>query len=86
MAPTILETEYACLDRLNAQSVTRNVRLQWGNWLWTLVEVRQQRRALLSLDDRMLADIGLSRADATHEGMRALHDLPQPDNQRRRCL
>ena len=31
-------------------------------------EVYRQRRALLGLDDAMLKDIGLSRADAIREG------------------
>lgn len=31
-------------------------------------EIHRQRRALLSLDDAMLKDIGLSRVDALQEG------------------
>jgi uncharacterized protein YjiS (DUF1127 family) len=38
---------------------------------------RRQRRALLALDDRMLADIGLSRSQAYHEGGRAFLDVPR---------
>ena len=76
MASTLLECEHACLEQPKEKPVVRRVRLQWASWLWTMVEVRRQRRTLLSLDDRMLADIGLSRADAWHEGGRALHDLP----------
>ena len=49
--------------------------------LWSsldrILEVRRQRRALLALDDRMLKDIGLSRADAWHEANRPLLDLPE---------
>jgi uncharacterized protein YjiS (DUF1127 family) len=33
-------------------------------------ELARQRRALLRLDDRMLKDIGISRADAEHEACR----------------
>jgi len=33
-------------------------------------ELRRQRLALLELDDRLLADIGISRADARAEGHR----------------
>jgi hypothetical protein len=40
------------------------------------LEVRRQRRALLSLDDHMLKDIGLTRIDAWREGTRALFDVP----------
>ncbi len=51
--------------------------------LFIILKVRSQRRALLALDDRMLADIGLSRADAWHEGTRPLSDLPNFDIRQR---
>ena len=38
--------------------------------------IRRQRRALLALDDRMLADVGLSRADAYREAHRPFLDMP----------
>ena len=38
--------------------------------------VRRERRALLSLDERMLADVGLSRADAYRESHRSFMDVP----------
>ena len=38
--------------------------------------VRRQRKALLSLDDRMLADVGLSQADVYREAHRPFMDLP----------
>jgi uncharacterized protein YjiS (DUF1127 family) len=34
-------------------------------------ELARQRRALLALNDRMLKDIGISRAEAEHEANRA---------------
>jgi uncharacterized protein YjiS (DUF1127 family) len=37
-------------------------------------ELVQQRRRLLSLDDRMLKDIGITRADASREGSRLFWD------------
>lgn len=37
--------------------------------LWA--ERRRQRRALLELDEALLRDIGLSGADALHEGTKA---------------
>ncbi|HRK19555.1 MAG TPA: DUF1127 domain-containing protein [Hyphomicrobiaceae bacterium] len=37
--------------------------------------IRRQRRALMALDDRMLADIGLSQADAWQEAHRSFFDL-----------
>lgn len=44
--------------------------------LWEALDIRRQRRALLLLDDRMLRDVGLSRADVEREVTRALFDLP----------
>jgi uncharacterized protein YjiS (DUF1127 family) len=41
--------------------------------MWT---IRRQRRALMALDDRMLADIGLSRSQAYREASRPFGDLP----------
>jgi uncharacterized protein YjiS (DUF1127 family) len=37
-------------------------------------ELAQQRRRLLALDDRMLKDIGITRADAWREGARPFWD------------
>ncbi len=37
---------------------------------------RRQRLQLLALDDRMLADIGISRADAYRESSRSTFDVP----------
>lgn len=39
-------------------------------------ELARQRRALLSLDTRMLADIGVSQADAAREAARPFWDDP----------
>lgn len=44
--------------------------LMWG------FAVARQRRRLLALDDDLLKDIGLSRADAEKEGRRGFWDLP----------
>jgi uncharacterized protein YjiS (DUF1127 family) len=41
------------------------------------VEVRRERRMLLSLDDRILKDIGLSRGEAWAEGCRSLWEIPR---------
>jgi uncharacterized protein YjiS (DUF1127 family) len=38
-------------------------------------ELAQQRRRLLTLDDRMLKDIGITRADARREGARPFWDV-----------
>jgi uncharacterized protein YjiS (DUF1127 family) len=45
-------------------------------------ELAQQRRRLLSLDDRMLKDIGLTRAEAMREGTRPFWDIPGVDGAR----
>jgi uncharacterized protein YjiS (DUF1127 family) len=37
-------------------------------------ELARQRRRLLAMDDRMLKDLGLSRADAHREGQRPFWD------------
>ncbi|WP_239510181.1 DUF1127 domain-containing protein, partial [Klebsiella pneumoniae] len=39
----------------------------WSRWRWYLLR-RRTRRELLLLNDRQLADIGLTRADAWREG------------------
>ena len=38
---------------------------------------RRQRRSLLALDDRMLADIGISRSQAYGEATRSLFDVSE---------
>lgn len=38
--------------------------------------VRRERQLLATLDDRMLKDIGLTRADANHEAARPSWDVP----------
>ena len=57
-----------------------------GVWLTLALlrwqELAQQRRRLLSLDDRMLKDIGLTRAEAMREGTRPLWDAPGIDGTR----
>lgn len=39
--------------------------------------VYRERRALMSLSDHQLKDIGLSRSQAHREGARSFFDLPQ---------
>ncbi|HRX63048.1 MAG TPA: DUF1127 domain-containing protein [Candidatus Competibacter sp.] len=39
-----------------------------GTWLRDRYAVYRQRRALLALDEAMLKDMGISRADAFREG------------------
>ena len=45
--------------------------------LRAMLATHQQRRALLALDAHLLADIGLTRAEAMDEAARPLWDAPQ---------
>ena len=57
------------IDRLRARLA--DLRARVGDpldWLRQGYAVHRQRRALLSLDDAMLKDIGISRVDALQEG------------------
>lgn len=47
-------------------------------WAWS--EVRRQRRQLLTLDERALQDIGISRADAEREAARPFWDQSASDH------
>jgi uncharacterized protein YjiS (DUF1127 family) len=40
--------------------------------------LQRQRRELLSLDDRTLADIGVTRSEAQYEGSKAFWQRPEP--------
>jgi uncharacterized protein YjiS (DUF1127 family) len=62
----------AAVDRPRATTLTALAR-RAAMWL----EVRRQRRSLLSLSDHMLHDLGLSRADAEGEATRPFWDLPE---------
>jgi uncharacterized protein YjiS (DUF1127 family) len=54
-----------------------------GRIVRRIIEVRRQREALMALDDRMLADIGLGRSEAYREASRSMLDLPSGDLRRR---
>ena len=57
------------LDRLVNRCAALRTRFGGAfGWLRRGYVVRRQRRALLALDERMLKDIGISRADALQEG------------------
>lgn len=47
----------------------------WGAWLARMLRAVETRRQLAAMDDRTLADIGISRADAVREAARAPWDL-----------
>ncbi len=47
-------------------------------WLHRVLQAIESRRQLASMDRRMLADIGISRAEALEEARRAPWDLAPP--------
>jgi uncharacterized protein YjiS (DUF1127 family) len=47
----------------------------WLDWLRRALHAVESRRQLAEMDERMLADIGISRADALEEAGRAPWDL-----------
>jgi uncharacterized protein YjiS (DUF1127 family) len=55
----------------------------WLGFLAGMVETIETRRILAGLDDRMLADIGISRADALREGERRPWDVAPPGDESR---
>lgn len=54
-----------------------------GRFVRRVIEIRRQRDALMALDDRMLADIGLGRSEAYREASRSMLDLPTSELRRR---
>jgi uncharacterized protein YjiS (DUF1127 family) len=65
MADTYLETS-AAAGRLFGRVFTLPAAVV--DWLQRRLELARSRRMLLTLDDRMLADVGLDRATARFEG------------------
>jgi uncharacterized protein YjiS (DUF1127 family) len=47
----------------------------WLGWLATMLHAIETRQQLAEMDDRMLKDIGISRADALREADRAPWDV-----------
>ena len=58
------------------ETITPTCEFVWSPAANQLMTLSRQRLQLLALDDRMLADIGISRADAYREATRAYVDLP----------
>ncbi len=52
-----------------------------GVWTWLrlMARARHTRRLLAEMDDRMLSDIGVSRADAHMEASRPAWDTASPN-------
>ncbi|WP_428609116.1 DUF1127 domain-containing protein [Sedimenticola sp.] len=63
------QTKQLNLQASNFRLIGFNARvLPVFQWLYAAYERQRQRQALLKLDDRLLSDIGVSRADADNEG------------------
>ena len=70
---TLTETRFVP----HGTGITRPAQMLRQTWM-TLAEmrrVRQTRRLLTAMDDRMLADIGIGRGDALMEASRAPWDI-----------
>jgi uncharacterized protein YjiS (DUF1127 family) len=50
----------------------------WFDWLRRVLQAVESRRHLAEMDQRMLSDIGISRAEAVREATRAPWDLAPP--------
>lgn len=70
---TIFSSTHHTIDAVGNSAVPRLNLLQR---VFAAFTVRRERRALLALDDRMLADVGLSHADAYREAKRPFLDVP----------
>lgn len=82
MPVMLMRTGYECDLRPARQPLA--ARMMTAFWSWfeaaeDYLEYRRQRRNLLALDDRMLKDIGLSRADV----MRVNSPAKRPHKNRR---
>ena len=53
-------------------------KMGWFDWLRRTLQAVETRRHLMEMDGRMLADIGISRAEALTEAARAPWDLTPP--------
>jgi len=54
--------------------------VRFAHYFQTSLDVARQRRQLLTLDDRTLKDIGISRTDALREANRNFWDIPEDLN------
>lgn len=64
-----------CHPMLTGIAASLRIGLKWPaelwRWLGHTMELRRQRRALSDLDDRRLADIGVTREQALREANRS---------------
>ncbi|OYW58339.1 MAG: hypothetical protein B7Z10_02335 [Rhodobacterales bacterium 32-66-7] len=59
-----------------SRSVSGRKPTRWLPSIWLFLAAARSRRALRRLDDRLLSDIGLTRAEAVAEARRPLWDAP----------
>jgi len=91
MLRIFLPTSKAINDHVPALSApksyvrrTANQRLlRAARYFLSCLEVARQRRHLLTLDERILKDVGISRADALREASRQFWDIPEHQRPRR---
>jgi uncharacterized protein YjiS (DUF1127 family) len=80
----LMRTGYECELRPARPSLATRMISAFWSWFEAVedyLEYRRQRRSLLALDDRMLKDIGLGRADV----MRVSLPAKRPHKNRRRA-
>ncbi len=63
------------IARLAGRSTLRGIVADVWIGAYAMLRARSTRRMLGEMDDRMLADIGLGRGDATTEASRPMWDL-----------
>lgn len=73
LSPTQSASICAAQDQSPGLALRLTAVAAWIKQAWS---VQRQRKALTKMDDRMLADIGLTRAQAYQEASRPFWDLP----------
>ncbi len=63
--------------RSYALRMTYKRSLRAARYFLSCLDVARQRRQLLSLDERKLKDVGISRTDAIREANRQFWDIPE---------
>ena len=58
-----------------SRSISNRIRIWWATQQLK-ADIRQERKALASLPDNLLRDIGINRATAAIESKRAADDIP----------
>jgi uncharacterized protein YjiS (DUF1127 family) len=70
-----MESEMSELTYIRYYEAPR--RRSFGRRLMAMIALRRQRHALAEMDDHMLSDIGITRAQAHREASRSAWDVPR---------